>query len=307
MGKLLNSVEYEIAPPEWDMTFSHDAVVVSFSGGKDSMAAALAALEKYGWESGKVKLVFCDTGDEAPETYEFIKYVNEKIYPVTRIATKLLGEKDGRRIFDRVEIPIDMPLEQMKAEYYTVYDAIKSKFDRIPTVSPYPSLKVRHCTRDLKVQALDAYIRKLFTLEQRKSVCLVIGIRRDESVNRSSKAMYVYDPDRGGVDIWHPIVDYTIEDVWAIHEKYGVERNRVYEIDERSNCKGCPFTSGSSLRKYVKRHGVQILDDWIEVEDYTGYKLWGDTGVKDLKDNIEIEIAANPLEGEFCDTGYCDV
>ena len=52
-------------------------ILVAFSGGKDSQAALIWAVKKYGKE--RVEAVFCDTGWEHPVTYEHIKYVTNEL------------------------------------------------------------------------------------------------------------------------------------------------------------------------------------------------------------------------------------
>ena len=52
-------------------------ILVAFSRGKDSQAALIWAVKKYGKE--RVEAVFCDTGWEHPVTYEHIKYVTNEL------------------------------------------------------------------------------------------------------------------------------------------------------------------------------------------------------------------------------------
>ena len=50
--------------------------VVGISGGKDSTATALLAFEHL---ETPPRYVFCDTGLEAPVTYEYVEYLSEKL------------------------------------------------------------------------------------------------------------------------------------------------------------------------------------------------------------------------------------
>lgn len=54
--------------------------VVGISGGKDSTATALYAIENL---ETPPRFVFCDTGIEAPVTYEYIAYLDEKFKALT--------------------------------------------------------------------------------------------------------------------------------------------------------------------------------------------------------------------------------
>lgn len=54
--------------------------VVGISGGKDSTATALFAIENL---ETPPRFVFCDTGLESPITYEYIAYLDEKLKALT--------------------------------------------------------------------------------------------------------------------------------------------------------------------------------------------------------------------------------
>lgn len=51
--------------------------VVSISGGKDSTATLLIALELHGHEN--VRAIFADTGNEHEQTYEYVRYLEEAV------------------------------------------------------------------------------------------------------------------------------------------------------------------------------------------------------------------------------------
>lgn len=92
-------------------------VIVQFSGGKDSQACLIWAVNKYGKD--KVEAVFCDTGWEHPETYRHITEVCE-----------LMGV-----------IPI----------------ILKGRFDFVGLAKHkgrFPSTKARFCTEELKVKPM---------------------------------------------------------------------------------------------------------------------------------------------------------
>jgi 3'-phosphoadenosine 5'-phosphosulfate sulfotransferase (PAPS reductase)/FAD synthetase len=92
-------------------------VIVSFSGGKDSQACLIWAIQKYGKD--KVEAVFCDTGWEHPSTYNHIK---EVIAQVNIKFTIIKGQ------YDFVSL----------AKY-------KNRF---------PSTDARFCTEELKVKPM---------------------------------------------------------------------------------------------------------------------------------------------------------
>ena len=52
------------------------ANVVSISGGKDSTALALLAIER---ETKNLHFVWADTGHEHPQTYEYVEYLSGEL------------------------------------------------------------------------------------------------------------------------------------------------------------------------------------------------------------------------------------
>jgi 3'-phosphoadenosine 5'-phosphosulfate sulfotransferase (PAPS reductase)/FAD synthetase len=52
--------------------------IVSVSGGKDSTALLLLAIER---QTENLQAVFADTGHEHQQTYEYVQYLSEKVFP----------------------------------------------------------------------------------------------------------------------------------------------------------------------------------------------------------------------------------
>ena len=99
-------------------------VLVSFSGGKDSHACLIEAVNKYG--SDKIEAVFCDTGWEHPDTYNHI------IKTCTDLNVKLT--------------------------------TLKSKCDFVSLAvykKRFPSTMARFCTDELKMKPMIDYVLSL--------------------------------------------------------------------------------------------------------------------------------------------------
>ncbi len=99
-------------------------VIVSFSGGKDSHACLIEAVNKYG--AGRIEAVFCDTGWEHPDTYKHI----------TDICTAM-----------------SVKLTTLKSNYNMVTLAEYKK--------RFPSTKARFCTSELKMKPMIDYVLSL--------------------------------------------------------------------------------------------------------------------------------------------------
>lgn len=123
-------------------------ILVSFSGGKDSQAALIHTVEKYGCD--KVEAVFCDTGWEHPWTYEHVAQVANQLH--VKLTTLKTQKYDGF---------VDMSMQRKR----------------------FPSTKRRFCTSELKIKPMIDYV-----LSIDDSIIMVQGIRAKESAARAKMA-----------------------------------------------------------------------------------------------------------------------
>jgi 3'-phosphoadenosine 5'-phosphosulfate sulfotransferase (PAPS reductase)/FAD synthetase len=167
-------------------------IIIFYSGGKDSQASMIWAVEKYGVE--KCEAVFMDTGWENPVTYQHIIDTTKQI----GIELKILKSK----------------------KYDGMIDLAKQK-------SRFPSTKARFCTEELKVKPAIDYVLSL-----NENVIVIEGIRKDESKARSkmqAECTYfkyyfeAYGKDKNGKNKFHT---YRAKDVRDWCEKYNADKIR---------------------------------------------------------------------------------
>lgn len=120
-------------------------ILVQFSGGKDSQACLIKAVNDYGKD--KVTSVFCDTGWEHADTYKHIRNVVDKL---------------------------GVPLVILRGKKYKDFVDMSIKKGR------FPSTMARFCTSELKVIPMIDYI-----LSQDESFFIIQGIRAKESKARA--------------------------------------------------------------------------------------------------------------------------
>lgn len=172
-------------------------VIVTFSGGKDSLASLL-------WVRNNLTkdfiTVFCDTGWEHPLTYQYIKEIREKL---------------------------DLNLVTIKSKKFDgMVDLARKK-------SRWPSSQRRFCTSELKTIPMIDYILD----EINDDILMVQGIRAAESHKRAEMSKqctffkyYVqpYGKDKNGKDKFHT---YRRKDVLAFREKHADDLLRpVFEL-----------------------------------------------------------------------------
>lgn len=161
-------------------------VIVTFSGGKDSLASLL-------WTRNNLTkdfiTVFCDTGWEHPLTYQYIEEIRKRL----KLNFVVLKSK----------------------KFDGMVDLAKKK-------SRWPSSQRRFCTSELKTIPMIDYILD----EVNDDILMIQGIRAAESAKRAEMSKqctyfkyYVqpYGRDKNGKDKFHT---YRRKDVLAFREKH---------------------------------------------------------------------------------------
>ena len=189
--------------------------IVSLSGGADSTAAAILLKER----GEEFVCLFADTGAELPETY----------WIIPRIAREL----------DVKLVIVNGP---------TFYNKLVTRNFLLP------GFKVRWCTRELKGNPLDKWIRAQEEPE------VHIGIRADEEhrarrpIGAPTKAVYTW-----------PLVDAGMgkKDVLRLCESRGL-LNPCYKWRTNCSCFCCPFQRKRDWKNLLETHPdlFALAEDW---------------------------------------------
>ena len=127
--------------------------IVSISGGKDSTALALYLRQSF--PEIPAEYVFCDTGCELPETYEYL----ERLEALLGVEVKRLNALDDLRVARKPgRNPFDLYLNELYGGFL-------------------PNPRSRWCTRVLKIQPFERFVGD-------SQAFSYIGIRGDEDKGR---------------------------------------------------------------------------------------------------------------------------
>jgi 3'-phosphoadenosine 5'-phosphosulfate sulfotransferase (PAPS reductase)/FAD synthetase len=240
-------------------------LVLSYSGGKDSTAVALA-LRAAGLP---FQAIFADTGWEHPETYRYLREVAPTIIgqPVVEVRAEvdLVARTEAHAV--RIErrggksMTIEAAQElaalirsegQRKAAYAAEFEAELSHYSAMIRLClhkiMFPAQSLRWCTEELKVWPIAEWLA-----ENCDDPWIVQGIRRQES--RAREAMIVRETMKvRGVDldqeIWRPILEWSEADVIAAHHEAGIEPNRLYlRGASRVGCWPCIYARKSEIAR----------------------------------------------------------
>jgi len=251
--------------------------VVSISGGKDSTAMMLLAIER---KVENLHFVFADTGHEHKKTYEYVSYLINRL----GVDVKFVKASFDRQIHNRRKfIANDQRFGRKNGKKVRWSNKAKRRALAIlqPTGNPFldlmmwkgrfASTKARFCSSELKHVPLNEYINAL--AENGDTVISWQGVRADESLNRrdlpeKDVEFGSWEPEPFGVLIYRPIIAWTVEDVFAMHRKHDVMPNPLYSDGMgRVGCMPCIHARKDELRNIAMRfpEEIQRVAEWEKI------------------------------------------
>lgn len=241
--------------------------IVSFSGGKDSTAMLLMMVEK-GMPIDDI--IFCDTGVEFHAMYDHIKQV-EKL----------------------IKRPITILREPHGFEYWLLYHMCNSRYGedngkthRIKGRS-WPRARARWCTRTLKTDPINKYIKDNYNGEDVKQY---IGIAYDEPKRHKNIP----------ANVQHPLYDWQITEKQALEYCYakGFTWGGLYEIFNRVSCWLCPLQGIGELRK-LRKHFPELWGKLLYWDEQTRTDFKIGCSVKELEERFAREDRIEKLKAEI--------
>lgn len=106
----------------------------------------------------------------------------------------------------------------------------------------FPSRQRRFCTQYLKIFPMQEYLKGI-----EEDHVNAVGIRRGESRARSRMTWWEWQ-EGFGCETWRPILDWSEQDVIAIHHRHGLKPNPLYLLGaQRVGCWPCIFARKAEL------------------------------------------------------------
>ena len=230
---------------------SYDAIVVAFSGGKDSVASFLYLLD-LGVPREKIELWHHEVDGREGSTF--------MDWPCTRDYCRAVAAAFGVPIYyswkvggfegemDRRGTPTGaIAFETPEGLRYTGGEGPPGTRGVYPQVSP--DLSVRWCSAYLKIDVGAAALRNQPRFAGRRTL-FVTGERAEESKSRSRYARL--EPHRADlrksgrrvVDQWRAVHGFREHAVWELMRRYRVNPHPAYRLGwGRVSCAGCIFGS----------------------------------------------------------------
>lgn len=232
--------------------------VVSVSGGKDSAATLLLALERVGYD--RVLAIFCDTGNEHPAVYEYLAYLEITLdIKIDRLKADFSAEIAAKRRFiardqrhrrDKFGRKIRWTNKAKRRALAVLYPTGNAFLDLCLWKGRFPSRKAQFCTEELKRNMAVSY--QMDFIDDGFQVVSWQGVRRDESQNRRhAKKIERLGP---ALYAFRPLVDWTAAQVFDYCAGRGIQPNPLYKQGcNRVGCMPCINVGKDEIRQIAAR------------------------------------------------------
>jgi 3'-phosphoadenosine 5'-phosphosulfate sulfotransferase (PAPS reductase)/FAD synthetase len=240
--------------------------IISVSGGKDSTALLLLAIER---QPDNLSAVFADTGNEHAQTYEYIKYLNDNVFPIRVIKADFTRQLAGKAQFVATKWREQGIAEEKVLRALAILKPTGVPFlDLCIWKGRFPSTKARFCSEELKRNPIVDQVQNPL-LEAGHDVISWQGVRADESINRRDlpeNECKVFDAATGA-ELWNfrPILKWNVEEVFAMHRKHGVKPNPLYSQGMgRVGCMPCIHAKKDELLEIGRRFPEEVarIAEW---------------------------------------------
>lgn len=236
--------------------------VISVSGGKDSTATLLIALDRCSRDN--ILPVFCDTGNEHEIVYEYLTYLELTLdIKILRLKADFSAQINRKRMF----IARDMRTRRKNGKRVRWSNKAKRRVlaNLHPTGNPFldlcmlkgrfPSRLAQFCTQELKRNVIVAY--QIDLVDQGYQVLSWQGVRRDELLNRKNAKKI--ERIGGGIWTFRPIVNWTARQVFEYCAKKNIKPNPLYlQGMSRVGCMPCINVNKKELNEIYRRFPEQL-------------------------------------------------
>lgn len=269
--------------------------IVSVSGGKDStITKAICNIAT----EGNYRAICCDTDNEHPDTYKYIKDLHNNIggtaQPVEMYKLEIPKSRFEERrnlirdkwtkphtirqgVFKGQVIP-PMTDEQIELAISLTIPSGNSFLDLCVIHGGMPTRQARFCTEELKIQVSQQKVLDIALSEFDGEVINWSGVRSEESEKRSKYKWYSEDPRGDGfLFTFLPVHKFTEVDIFAMHKYLGIKPNPLYlKGAKRVGCWPCIMSNKEEIRQFSQdENQVKRIDSWEKIiTRVSRYALW---------------------------------
>lgn len=238
--------------------------IVSVSGGKDSTALYLWALEQWGKDG--FRAVFADTGHEHPVTLNYLRNLPTMARgPAIDWVRSDFRERIKRKFTEGFEERSEgqRALIERNGEWISERDYTSGNpfLDLIMWKGRVPAAKSQFCTEHLKLEPIRNFIESLRGDDEVQNY---VGIRAAESPRRALMKEQDFNKYMD-CDVYHPLLRWSEAQVFDQLRKHGVPPNPLYEAGfARVGCFPCIHARKSELARLPEWAWAK-LEEWERI------------------------------------------
>ena len=208
----------------------HERIALSFSGGKDSLAVVYLLRDHL----DRVAVYHLDTGDLLPEQVEVVRHVERMAPNFVRVETHV------NDWIARNGLPTDL-LPYSAHEIGQAMGAGRKLVTRFEC-----------CYANLMLPLWQQIVDDGNTL-------VIRGTKRADMARLPASSGEVYD----GVELFHPLDNWTNDDVFAYLDEVGAPISRVYQhVTNSPECARCPAWWGEKRAAYLRQFYPSLFADY---------------------------------------------
>lgn len=233
--------------------------ILSLSGGKDSTALLLHALER-----GVIpQVVFADTGNEHPITYQYVEYLDKLFGPFTivKMSHELINKRiEGKREWIKNHWADDGVPQNRINDALRILEPTGNPFlDLCIWKGRFPSTRRRFCSEMLKHEPIRKHVIDPI-LKAGHTVISWQGVRADESRQRANLDIVEQPDESENLIVFRPLICWTADDVFDQHRRWGIKWNPLYEMGmRRVGCMPCIHANKHEMR-YIAKQFPEVID-----------------------------------------------
>lgn len=243
--------------------------VVSFSGGKDSLAVLLLALDRV--PRDRLRVLFIDTGNEHASTYAYLDELESDLGIVIErrsadfkddfAARRMRIARDERKGRDSKGRRVRWSNRSKRRALAVLQPTGNPFLDMCLLQGTFPSNRSRFCTKYLKRDVSASLLLDL--LEDKTPVVVWQGTKRADSDKRAN----ILKSQRHSRQIrfFRPVVDWTDAEVFEFINKRGTKLNPLYGSGfSRVSCAPCIYSRKAEITMLANTHPEVIarLREW---------------------------------------------
>ena len=278
--------------------------VISVSGGKDSTALLLLAKDR---EAENLQAVFADTGNEHPQTYEYIQYLSDTVHPVRTIKADFSEQIKKKRDYVRNKWPEKgVPEEKIQRALAVLHPTGIPFLDLCIWKGIFPDTFFRFCSKMLKRDVLFEQAHMPLT-DLGDDVWSWQGVRADESPKRAN--LPELEEVGGGLWNYRPILQWTADQCFEMHDRHGIKPNPLYTQGmARVGCMPCIHERKDSLLEISKRFPevIERIAEWerivSEANPTRGSTFFSTTKIGVSSENISLATGGIEANVEWAKT-----